>query len=935
MSETKETSKLFKLKTSITSGLERFFLKYGETVARKPVYFILVCVGITALCGLGLLRFRAENEGIKLWIPRNSDFRINNDWIFENFPRGLRFNSLILTSSDNILVPEVIQTMWRVRKSVVEIVNKNNDTWDKMCIRRPVISASGFGLRRRRRQTDDDSDDVFTDWDDDDEESFIDNSSPVDPSVGLYPLLYCPYVESLPTTCFETSILELWAVNGKYDETSEKEIMELTPVKIIDKINSNNVSGLFLVETNFTQYLSGVERDAEGRVVSASATVMRWFGNMNMTAAKETGGVPGRGEPLDPRMLDFEGDVIEVLTDKTDYPPGLDSAPNVARSFGDIAGATILGDIGFFAIGYCLMFAYASLMMGRLSCVEHRVTLASAGIVGVIMGIIVSYGLCSAFGLFYGPMHSVMPFLMLGIGIDDMFVIMQSWETLTPQEKTLGLVERFGLTMKHAGAAITVTSVTDVIAFGIGGLTVLPALQSFCIYASVGIVATFLFQSTFFLAWFSLDQRRVESGRNACVCCLVHNNFEYSQGVERKNYMQLAFRGLGNLIAKPVFKVIVIILTTLICGVGIWGNVLLRQEFDPTWFLPQDTYLAKWFQLNKELFPSEGETGTVYFNNVQLPGDIPKIDFLADSLRGQPSIETVDTWTSGYEQYVFDNGLVGDVSGVEQINDTLFRKTLTQYLYSPSGASYRGKFRFSDKLNCGDPAPSIDLFEISFKHKLLDGPEEQIPAMNAVKDAIAMTNISGRVFPWAYGYAAWETDEVIAEEVYRNILLAIIAVFLSTLIFIANLRGAVIIIFVVLITLVDVGGFLHFWGITIDTVSCNNLVIAIGLCVDYSVHITHRFLSEHGSRDERVVSTLQNIGPAVFNGGFSTFLAFILLAGSKSHVFSSFFKIFFLVVTFGLYHGLVFLPVILSLFGPSPLSLAGEKSFVKSNVTPL
>ena len=115
--------------------------------------------------------------------------------------------------------------------------------------------------------------------------------------------------------------------------------------------------------------------------------------------------------------------------------------------------------------------------------------------------------------------------------------------------------------------------------------------------------------------------------------------------------------------------------------------------------------------------------------------------------------------------------------------------------------------------------------------------------MNAVKDAIAMTNISGRVFPWAYGYAAWETDEVIAEEVYRNILLAIIAVFLSTLIFIANLRGAVIIIFVVLITLVDVGGFLHFWGITIDTVSCNNLVIAIGLCVDFSAHIAHGFLS--------------------------------------------------------------------------------------------
>ena len=34
------------------------------------------------------------------------------------------------------------------------------------------------------------------------------------------------------------------------------------------------------------------------------------------------------------------------------------------------------------------------------------------------------------------------------------------------------------------------------------------------------------------------------------------------------------------------------------------------------------------------------------------------------------------------------------------------------------------------------------------------------------------------------------------------------------------------------------------------------------------------------------------------------------------HIFLTFFKGFFLVVSFGLYHGLVVLPVFLSLFGP-------------------
>ena len=61
--------------------------------------------------------------------------------------------------------------------------------------------------------------------------------------------------------------------------------------------------------------------------------------------------------------------------------------------------------------------------------------------------------------------------------------------------------------MKRAGVAITITSVTDMVAFGIGSLTEVPALKSFCTYACVGIFAIFLFQSTVFVAAMSLDQK--------------------------------------------------------------------------------------------------------------------------------------------------------------------------------------------------------------------------------------------------------------------------------------------------------------------------------------------------------------------------------------------------------------------------------------------
>mmetsp|Transcript_14476 Transcript_14476/g.19315 ORF Transcript_14476/g.19315 Transcript_14476/m.19315 type:complete len:139 (+) Transcript_14476:101-517(+) len=112
-------------------------------------------------------------------------------------------------------------------------------------------------------------------------------------------------------------------------------------------------------------------------------------------------------------------------------------------------------------------------------------------------------------------------------------------------------------------------------------------------------------------------------------------------------------------------------------------------------------------------------------------------------------------------------------------------------------------------------------------------------------------------------------------------------------------------------------------GIVIDSVSVINIVLAVGLSVDYSAHIGHSFLVKGGSnKDIRATEALADIGASVLNGAMSTFLAVAVLLGSSSYVFRTLSIQFVLTVVLGSMHGIVLLPVLLSLVGPAPFASA-------------
>ena len=76
-----------------------------------------------------------------------------------------------------------------------------------------------------------------------------------------------------------------------------------------------------------------------------------------------------------------------------------------------------------------------------------------------------------------------------------------------------------------------------------------------------------------------------------------------------------------------------------------------------------------------------------------------------------------------------------------------------------------------------------------------------------------------------------EIDQVISRELFQNIGISIICVFISSGLLLAHLKSFMLVFLCVVLSMVDLIGFLHFWNLTVDIISYGCILISIGLCI--------------------------------------------------------------------------------------------------------
>ncbi|XP_068196450.1 protein patched homolog 1 [Antennarius striatus] len=184
---------------------------------------------------------------------------------------------------------------------------------------------------------------------------------------------------------------------------------------------------------------------------------------------------------------------------------------DIMKSFSDVSAIRVAG-------GYLLMLAYACVTMLRWDCAKSQGAVGLAGVLLVALSVAAGLGLCSLLGLsFNAATTQVLPFLALGIGVDDMFLLAHSF---TEAGSNIPFKERTGDCLRRTGTSVALTSINNMIAFFMAALVPIPALRAFSLQAAIIVVFNFAMVLLIFPAILSLDLHRREDKRLDILCCL-------------------------------------------------------------------------------------------------------------------------------------------------------------------------------------------------------------------------------------------------------------------------------------------------------------------------------------------------------------------------------------------------------------------------------
>ncbi|KAH8741467.1 F55F81 [Cryptosporidium ryanae] len=372
---------------------------------------------------------------------------------------------------------------------------------------------------------------------------------------------------------------------------------------------------------------------------------------------------------------------------------------------------------------------------------------------------------------------------------------------------------------------------------------------------------------------------------------------------------------IGPIMATPLVKFMVIVIWIAFLGVSIYGFTKMESGLDFKDLPPPSSYLK-----------SFDNDFSRYFNKYDVPTDIyfpEKLEWWKLSIQDRifdfvERLEMLDSTERVIDPLysIMKNQQL--TSKLRSGNKRQFQEALYHELYQNPESNYK-QFAFDFVWK----EKELITYRIKLLAKGMPTSQQKADWMTSIRNLCEEEEknkaLPIKVVAYNYMMIFYESDLRILSECFSNMLSCGIAIELITLMLIPELMSGLFVI--ILMACIDIGlfGFMYYWNVKLNMVSMINLLLSMGFAVDYSTLMTYTFSHCYGqTRNHRMIESLGLMGAPVCHGAMSTFLGIVVLSGSSSYIFTVFFKMMIMVVGFGIFHGAVVLPVLLSMVGRMP-----------------
>uniref|UniRef100_A0A1I8F0D1 SSD domain-containing protein n=1 Tax=Wuchereria bancrofti TaxID=6293 RepID=A0A1I8F0D1_WUCBA len=576
----------------------------------------------------------------------------------------------------------------------------------------------------------------------------------------------------------------------------------------------------------------------------------------------------------------------------------------------------------FTAIGFiimCIFSTVTTIVSSVLVSQFHylQVVTAILACVSPLLACSTALGFLLWGGLRFGSILCVTPLLVLAIGVDDAFLMMNHWQQTYQQKmvtKELSkerISKRMCNMLQEVGPSITITTLTNVLAFGVGMLSPIPEIQIFCIGNATAMIVDFIYQITLFAAIM------VVVGR----CELQAEKSMYPVKYKKRKDLLNKY---CSVLCTTSFSVLTVAGLLLYWSLSIYGAVTISVELKPEKLIKHDSDIVKVLQLRDEYIMQHCAPTLIFVGrpgNLNNPNNIRMLHKIAEDFEALPSSlgkTATKFWLRDYmdfianaEQVSFDSLIDSNRNNeiYEFLNRNLTAITIKQFDLQnffawPEFHHWNGFVQFDlDKHGMGYLksyffiiSSHSDLRKWSARAKLLN-------QLRKVADRYAMHEVS--VFDDDAKFL--DIIEVLVNQTVQSSIFTVLFMMFVCFICIPQCTAVIVATF----SIISVLGLLSLWNVDLDPIVMSALIMSIGFSVDIPAHVTyHFFLADEDTTEASLQHCLKEIGFPVLQAAFSTMLCVLSLQFSDLHMALVFVKTMSLVIIIGFIHGLVVIPVL-------------------------